>query len=99
MLVPYLGNLTSSREDLMNGITDSEYEKMKEFESVRESSLRALYASIGRDEASIVLDDFLFLGSMRQAGNRELLERYQISKIFQINFDLYSSLRTYFKCL
>jgi hypothetical protein len=82
MLVPYLDNLTSSKEDIMKDITDIEREKIKEFHSLRVISLDRLCGFTDRKEPSIVLDDFLFLGSMQHAGNRELLERYQISKVF-----------------
>jgi len=77
MLVPYHDNLTSSRDD---DITDIEREKIKEFDSVRKTCLDRLYELIDRNEPSIVLDDFLFLGNLQHAKNRELLEQFQISK-------------------
>jgi hypothetical protein len=79
MLVPYLGNLTSLGEDIMSTVTESEDQKLKEFESVRTQSLDAFYRYIGRSEPSIVLDDFLFLGSIQHATNQQQLERLQIS--------------------
>jgi hypothetical protein len=102
MLVPYLDNLTSSEEDIVKTITDNEREKMKEVESIRNSCLDKFYGAygfMGYSEPSIVLDDFLFLGNWQHASNRELLERYQISKLFKYIRNVYSFLRTYFKCL
>jgi hypothetical protein len=82
MLVPYLGNLTSSKDDIMNDITDIEREKLKEFNSLRDMYIEKSLKLIDRKEPSIVLDDFLFLGNLQHAKNREVLERLQISKIF-----------------
>ncbi len=79
MLVPYLDNLSSSKEDIMSTVTESEDEKLREFQSIRGGCLEALYRYNGRSEPSIVLDDFLFLGSVQHATNQQLLERLQIS--------------------
>lgn len=81
MLVPYLDNLTSLEEDIMNTVTESEDNKLREFASIRSTSLDAFYQSIGRSEPSVVLDDFLFLGSMQHAMNQKLLERLEISNL------------------
>jgi len=85
----------------MNDITDIEREKMKEFDSVRGSSLEKFYRCTDRNKPSLVLDDFLFLGNMESGTNQELLERFQISKFFRINFNIliFFFFRTYFKCL
>jgi hypothetical protein len=81
MLVPYYNNSTSSKEDFVNNLTDTEREKMREFESLRQNiDIFSVYAT--RNEPSIVLDDFLFLGNMQHAKDQELLDRYQISKYF-----------------
>jgi hypothetical protein len=72
----------------MNDITDIEREKMKEFDSLRGSSLEKFYGCTDRNKPSLVLDDFLFLGNMESGTNQELLERFQISKFFRINFHI-----------
>jgi hypothetical protein len=82
MLVPYFDNSTSSKDDIMNSITDIEREKMKEYDCVRDSGLERFYGFTMTNEPSLVLDDFLFLGNMQNARDRELLERFQISKFF-----------------
>lgn len=80
MLVPYLDGRSSSKEDIMNSITDIEREKMAGFYS-RRGSWYERGSEIPRvNEPSLVLDDFLFLGNMENASNRELLDRFQISK-------------------
>jgi hypothetical protein len=97
MLVPYFDSSISREDDIMNSITDDEREKMKEIESMRQ--VRTIYYSAAAGP-SIVLDDFLFLGNMQNATDRELLERFQISTIFNSSFLLILFyLRTYFKCM
>jgi len=82
MLVPYLDSSIPPKEDIMKSITDNERKKMDEFESIRGPSLDIFDRHPPLNQPSIVLDDFLFLGNMEHATNRELLERFQISKLF-----------------
>lgn len=67
------------KEDTSFNMTDEEREKMKMLEHERGLAFDKFYR-LGRAlEPSLVLDDFLFLGNMQHATNRQLLERFQIS--------------------
>jgi hypothetical protein len=101
MLVPYFDEKTSPKDDIMNSITDAEREKMKDFAGLRVSFVSRIFNNPTERGPSIVLDDFLFLGNMQHATDRELLERFEISMIFSniFSYFYYLLLRTYFKRL
>jgi hypothetical protein len=74
------------RKDPMDVITDSEREKMKKLESKRGTSMERYLTFSPSREPSVVLDNFLFLGSMQHATDQILLQRFQISKFTDISY-------------
>lgn len=69
-------------EDHSFNMTDDERERMKIFEYERGLAFDKYYRLARGIEPSLVLDDFLFLGNMQHATNRQLLDRFQISSFF-----------------
>ncbi|CAF4302815.1 unnamed protein product, partial [Adineta steineri] len=59
MLVPHQINLNSSKDDIMNSITDDERKKLNELESERGLILDRPCRYTPYHEPSLVLDDFL----------------------------------------
>ena len=80
MLVPYNDGKSSAKDDILETMTEVEYEKMKAFDLMRSGSIGNLIRTSPGDGLSIVLDEFLFLGNLGSASNRKRLEKYQISK-------------------
>jgi hypothetical protein len=72
------------KEDLSFDVTDEERERMKILEHERGLAFDKFYKFGRAGEPSIVLDDFLFLGNIQHATNRELLEQFQISTFSSI---------------
>ena len=80
-------------EDLSFNMTDDERERMKVFEYERGLAFDKHYRLARGIEPSLVLDDFLFLGNMQHADNRQLLDRFQISQSFILfSFHTFSSI-------
>lgn len=69
------------KEDSIFKPTNEERERMKAFEHERGLAFDKHYRFGTAAEPSIVLDDFLFLGNMQHASNRDLLQRFQISTL------------------
>ncbi|CAF0898018.1 unnamed protein product [Adineta steineri] len=84
MLVPHQINLNSSKDDIMNSITDDERKKLNELESERGLILDRPCRYTPYHEPSLVLDDFLFLGDMQHAANQILLQQYKIKHILNV---------------
>lgn len=82
MLVPYHDSASTSHEDIMETVTEVEYMKLTAFDRMRVRPLGGMSELFAGEKCSIVIDDFLFLGNMNSAGDRKLLEKYQISKYF-----------------
>ncbi len=74
-----------TEEDSSFNMTNDERERMKILEHERGLAFDKFYRFGRTAEPSLVLDDFLFLGNMQHATNRELLERFQIS-LFTFHF-------------
>lgn len=68
-------------ENIFTTITDDEREKMEKFKIDRELLAPWSYSH----DASLVLDDFLFLGSLSNACDRDFLHRYEISESIEKN--------------
>lgn len=81
MLVPYNDGSSSSKEDILETMTEAEYEKMTALHHVRTGLIGRLTRIEPGEGLSLVLDDFLFLGNMYSASDRKRLEKYQISKL------------------
>lgn len=79
MLVPYRDSSAPPEEDILETMTAIEYDKMKAFDQIRWGTSDRVTRMFAGEQCSIVLDDFLFLGNLNSAGNRKLLEKYQIS--------------------
>ena len=90
MLVPYHDSASSPQEDIMETMTEVEYGKMKAFDVILARRFHGMGGLFSGDKCSIVIDDFLFLGNLNSAGDRKLLEKYQISKYFFRRNDHYS---------
>lgn len=88
-------------EDLSFNMTDDERERMKIFEYERGLAFDKFYRLARGVEPSLVLDDFLFLGNMQHATNRQLLDRFQISQFpfHSHSTHIFFHSRTYLKCL
>lgn len=71
-----------TNEDSVPNMTDEERERMKILEHERGLAFDKFYRFGRTAEPSLVLDDFLFLGNIQHATNRELLERFKISMFF-----------------
>ena len=82
MLVPYSAGTASAKVDILETMTEVEYEKMKALDGLRTAAIGSLTRTSPGEGLSIVLDDFLFLGNLYSASNRKRLEKYQISKFF-----------------
>jgi len=67
-------------------MTDDERARMKTLEHERGLAFDRFYRFGRTAEPSLVLDDFLFLGNIQHATNRELLERFKISMFFVVVF-------------
>lgn len=67
-------------ENMPFEMTDDECERMKILEYERGLAFDKFFRLARGLEPSLVLDDFLFLGNMQHATNRQLLDRFQISK-------------------
>jgi len=65
-------------------MTNDERERMKIIEHERGLAFNKFYRFGRTAEPSLVLDDFLFLGNMQHATNRESLERFQIKNILNV---------------
>jgi hypothetical protein len=90
-----------TEEDSSFNMTNDERERMKILEHERGLAFDKFYRFGRTAEPSLVLDDFLFLGNMQHATNRELLERFQIS-LFTFSFlskFFILFFRTYLKCM
>jgi len=81
-MLSYFTRKSLTEEDPSLNITNDERERMKILEHERGLAFDKFYRFGRTAEPSLVLDDFLFLGNIQHATNRELLERFQISKIF-----------------
>ena len=80
MLTVYTPSFFHSAEERYD-ITDEERERMKALEVERGQLFDKFYRFGRNAEPSIVLDDFLFLGDIQHATNRNLLEAFQISRL------------------
>ncbi|UJR08880.1 hypothetical protein I4U23_013135 [Adineta vaga] len=74
----------STEEDPLSKITDDERQRMKTLEHERGLAFDRFYRFRTTAEPSIVLDEFLFLGNIQHANNRELLHRFQIKHIINV---------------
>jgi len=83
-MLSYFTRKSLTEEDPSLNITNDERERMKILEHERGLAFDKFYRFGRTAEPSLVLDDFLFLGNIQHATNRELLERFQISKIFPL---------------
>ena len=85
MLMLYNGSDLSDDTNQLNlELTDEENEKITTMMSYR-SSVIETFSFFGKSQTpSIVIDDFLFLGNIGQASNRELLTQLDISKLLYI---------------
>jgi len=99
-MLSYFTRKSLLEEDPSFNMTNDERERMKILEHERGLAFDKFYRFGRTAEPSLVLDDFLFLGNMQHATNRELLERFQISLFFSFLFKiLILFFRTHFKCM
>jgi hypothetical protein len=101
-MLSYFTRRSATEEDPSFNITNDERERMKILEHERGLAFDKFYRLSRTAEPSLVLDDFLFLGNMQHATNRDLLDRFQISNKFFIYFYSKFSIlffRTYLKCM
>jgi hypothetical protein len=68
-----------NKKDLICKITDDERQRMAALETERGIAFNRFYRSGRMNEPSLVLEDFLYLGNMQHASNRDLLVRFDIS--------------------
>ena len=69
-----------TKEEAPLTITDEERERLKALLEERGLTFERYYRFGRMNEPSLVLDDFLFLGNMQHASNRELLGSFNISE-------------------
>jgi hypothetical protein len=101
-MLSYFTQKSIKEEDPSFNMTNEERERMKIFERERELAFDKFYRFGRTAEPSLVLDDFLFLGNIQHATNRELLEGFQISMFSDIQLiknSLFFFFRKYFKCM
>ena len=77
MLSLYIDNPSTDDNSIFN-LTDDEFERKKIIEQERCLTWNMFYRFAQTSEPSLVLDDFLFLGSIHHATNHDLLERFKI---------------------
>jgi hypothetical protein len=87
-MLSYFTRKSLLEEDPSFNMTNDERERMKVLEHERGLAFDKFYRFGRTAEPSLVLDDFLFLGNMQHATNRELLERFQISLFFSFLFEI-----------
>jgi hypothetical protein len=81
-MLSYFTRKSLTEEDPTFNITNDERERMKILEHERGLAFDKFHRFGRGAEPSLVLDDFLFLGNMQHATNRELLDRFKISNKF-----------------
>lgn len=69
----------TNKEEMIT-ITDDERERMRALQEERGNAFDRFYRFGRTNEPSLVLDDFLFLGNIQHATDRDLLVRLDISK-------------------
>ena len=78
-MLSYFTRKSMTDEDPTFHMTNDERERMKILEHERGLAFDKFYRFGRTAEPSLVIDDFLFLGNMQHATNRELLDRFKIS--------------------
>ncbi|CAF1032030.1 unnamed protein product [Adineta steineri] len=83
-MLPYFSRKSVNEENTLSNITDDERERMKVLEHER-GLLYDKFYKFGRGaEPSLVLDNFLFLGNIQHATNRDLLQKFDIKNILNV---------------
>ncbi|CAF0840724.1 unnamed protein product [Adineta steineri] len=83
-MLPYFSRKSVNEENTLSNMTDDERERMKVLEYER-GLLYDKFYKFGRGaEPSLVLDNFLFLGNIQHATNRDLLQKFDIKHILNV---------------